>query len=224
MLTNTVTKVFNMKPWNIFKFWLLITQTRNPDFHKHTKLSIFALLPTLYCHIFAVSFCIFYHMMLVTVKLDRSISRYKRITFQGCRFFLSSSFPMARLKQSWKYWNSYCGEFVKTFIIILQWRLFELHSDSLKFQKEFHGLYAVIYNSNHKTASFLHTVFINQKFLFRRCSCKKVHYKFTNTSSISISIKLHYKLLLQIRQNDLLVITFKFDSFEVFDLFPCKFV
>ena len=96
MLTNTVTKVFNMKPWNIFKFQLLITQTRNPDFHKHTKLSIFALSPTLYIHIFAVSFCIFYHMMLVTVKLDRSISRYKRITFQGCRFLLSSSFPMAR--------------------------------------------------------------------------------------------------------------------------------
>ena len=58
---------------------------------------ILAILPTLYSHIFAVSYFIHTHpMIIINVKLD--VSRYGRITFQRSRLHCSSLFVMAQPK------------------------------------------------------------------------------------------------------------------------------
>ena len=83
---------------------MLVEQNQpNRGFHKRTKLTIFALLSTLYSH-----FCSFssylQHIRLVNMKLD--ISGYNRITFQGCRLHWNSSFLMVQPKRSWQYLHS----------------------------------------------------------------------------------------------------------------------
>ena len=59
-------------------------------FHKHTKLAILALLPTLYSHIFAVLLLYLNSIMLVNLKLD--VTGYGRTAFQGCILNWYSSF------------------------------------------------------------------------------------------------------------------------------------
>ena len=79
------------------------------SFSQCTKLAILPLLPTLYSHIFSVSF--FY------------ISGYNNITFKGYRLHWTSSFLMAHLKQKVAILAFlYCGEFVKNSIDMIEVR------------------------------------------------------------------------------------------------------
>ena len=66
-------------------------------FHKRKTLASLALLPTLYSHIFTISFFICNHMMVVNVKFD--ISGFKRVMFKGYR--LHSCFFYFWWESSW---------------------------------------------------------------------------------------------------------------------------
>ena len=57
------------------------------DFHKHTKLAIMTLMPTLYSHTFAVCF-LFWPSDVSESEIRCQC--YKRITFQGYRLHWSS--------------------------------------------------------------------------------------------------------------------------------------